>query len=216
MSKHIPREELLALAAGDLGRARAWRARRHAGRCQSCRDILSRASADLQRLNGLTMEARPERDLWAGIEARLRPTSDDSAAVAPPPRGVGLASTSGHWRRALATAAGVALFLLGGLLGRFTASVESSVTPAAQQNIALDIQRTGTAYVNEVASLRFASAEISMADRAQAREAAIAAIYGGVRELQLLTPDDPVLADLAELATLTRYGGAPRSAGQAF
>lgn len=76
---------------------------RHVEECAACRGEVERTRELLEDAAGLAAEARPARDLWPGIAARIR--SDGSASGAGPlPRGRTRPGTGRMWLAAAAVA----------------------------------------------------------------------------------------------------------------
>jgi len=68
-----PKEDVLhRLAAGDLDGDRATEVRRHVRRCEPCRSEVEAIRRVLRAADALPEGIAPERDLWPGVEARVR------------------------------------------------------------------------------------------------------------------------------------------------
>lgn len=112
---HLDFDSLSDLIDGELGSAEAEaNARAHLVTCPECAQAFDALTDVVATVGSLQVEARPARDLWSGIEARIAP---DAGKVIPMP---GQPSADGVGRRTvaipvhLAWAAGIALALLSG------------------------------------------------------------------------------------------------------
>jgi len=157
-------------------------------------DVLNESPAEqelLRRLAALPLEAEPARDLWPGISARLAPEAA-GAPAAPRRRG----------RSLVQAAAAVLLFAAGVAVGRQWDHPAQPVRDALAP--AVDVQRTGTAYVAALRSL--AERPDSPATQAQGREAALSVFYGAASELVRLSPDDAGVHQILKTVSVTRSG----------
>jgi hypothetical protein len=109
-------------------------------------------------------------------------------------------------------AAAAALFLGGLATGQWLATrtvTQSMATAQAASAIelAVAVQRAGSAYVKAVGALAQIADTSTNGAVAQGREAALTALYAAVGELVLLAPDDPVSVTLRDV--LERQGQRP-------
>lgn len=155
----------------------------------------------LRRLAELPLEAEPARDLWPELAARISPPAHPEAAIPPrlPRRGAFL----------LRIAAAVLLFVGGIVVGHLWTGDRG--TPSAVRTrrgplrAAVEVQRTGTAYV---AALRvLAERGDGREEREQGREAALSTLYGAAHELVRLAPDDDGATRILQTVSTTRSAG---------
>jgi hypothetical protein len=144
----------------------------------------------LRRLAALPREAEPDRDLWPGIAARL---------TAPVP-----IARPGRARWLVQAAAAVLLFAGGVAVGRHWEARPALPSQAQRDPLApaVEVQRTGTAYVAALRSL--AEAPGSPGIRAQGREAALSVLYGAAHELVRISPEDPGATQILKTVSTTR------------
>ncbi|MBW3534025.1 MAG: zf-HC2 domain-containing protein [Gemmatimonadetes bacterium] len=83
MSEHIRSEEVHDWLDGTLAAEERRRLDRHVESCPDCADEVARWSGLVAAVRGLPAEARPRRDLWAGIEARLEERRASPATAEP-------------------------------------------------------------------------------------------------------------------------------------
>lgn len=138
--------------------------------------------SDLERLlREIPREATPERELWQGIQGRIRPS-----------RG-----WSGRWR--LAAAAG--LFLAGSVAGvaaeRASASKPQWPRPAESPLLAAAaVQEAGSAYLAALHRLPRSAAGDAVA-RSQGYEAALVVMTMAAREMEGAPELEPAVSSLA-------------------
>lgn len=72
---HLDFETLSDLIDGELATGEA-EARRHLTECRECAEAFDALAQAVSLTGALQAEARPDRDLWAGIEARIVPEAD--------------------------------------------------------------------------------------------------------------------------------------------
>lgn len=132
----------------------------------------------LRRLASLPQEAEPERDLWPGLAARIAAPTETAAR--PPRRARFLAQA----------AAALLLFASGIAVGRSWHSNDAPQTHPQRDSLAaaVEVQRTGTAYVAALRSL--AERPGSPGTREQGCEAALSTLFGAAHELVRLKPGD--------------------------
>jgi hypothetical protein len=112
------------------------------------------------------------------------------------------------YRRASVAVAGVAaaaaIFLSGLTMGQWLATRTVTQSMATAQaataiELAVAVQRAGSAYVTAVEALAQIADTSTNGAVAQGREAALTALYAAVDELVLLAPDDPVSVTLRDV-----------------
>lgn len=115
----------------------------------------------------------------------------------------------GPWYRrpslALAGLAAAAALFLGGvttgqwLVTRTVTRSMATAQAASALELAVAVQRAGSAYVTAVEALAQIADTSTNGAVAQGREAALSALYAAVGELVLLAPDDPVSVTLRDV-----------------
>lgn len=105
------------------------------------------------------------------------------------------------WIAAAGVAAAAALFMGGLAVGQWlgTRTVAQSMANTQAESaleMAVAVQRAGSAYVTALSALAQTADTSSNSAIAQGREAALTALYAAVHELVLLAPDDPVAVTL--------------------
>ena len=149
----------------------------------------------LLRLAALPREAEPDRDLWPGIAARLRVPAPSDLLEKP---------RRARW---LIQAAAALLLFAGGVAVGRTWGTEPPAPPRSQVRHdplapAVEVQRTGTAYVAALRSL--AETNGSPWIRAQGREVALSILYGAAHELVRISPEDPGATQILKTVSTTR------------
>jgi hypothetical protein len=145
------------------------------------------------RLGNLPREARPARDLWPEIAARMdtRPAPARRRAAAL----LRLAAAL------LLFASGVAV---GHVWGRSSAGAAPDVRTAGYPLApAAEVQRAGTAYVAALAALR---GERRTEVRVQGREVAFSTLLGAAHELSRLEPQDAAASQVLSTVSRVRQG----------
>lgn len=113
MTHDIVLERLDDWATGDLPAPERAAVDLHLAGCPGCRAEAEALRTLLAEVDELPAEVLPERDLWAGIAARLEPRGETLAEVTPAARRRMLVP-----RWAMQAAAAVVLMVGGGLIGR--------------------------------------------------------------------------------------------------
>lgn len=126
---------------------------------------------------------------------------------------------SGIWIAATGVAAAAVVFLGGLTVGQWlgTRTVARSMASAQAQSameLAVAVQRTGSAYVKALEALAQIADTASNGAVAQGREVALTALYAAVHELVLLAPDDPVSVTLRDV--LERQRQQPSETDRAY
>jgi predicted anti-sigma-YlaC factor YlaD len=93
-------ERLSALLDGELSTPEEQEVRRHLGQCEMCHAELAKYRSVVQQAARLPRSLEPERDLWAGIEQRMKQVSPPSSVA----RVIRRESRS-YWKQAFAVAA---------------------------------------------------------------------------------------------------------------
>jgi hypothetical protein len=127
------------------------------------------------RLRELPAVAEPARDLWPGIAARI---AAREISAQRPRRG----------RAFFQTAAALAIFAVGVLVGRGTVERPAEISRASQDPLraAAEVQRTGSQYIAALSSLTSEQGPALL----QGREAALSTLYGAAYELDKLPSED--------------------------
>lgn len=192
MNRHPTDAEILDAIAP--GRAPSPEVRAHLEACAECRARIEAERPLSERLSGLPRESDPPRDLWPGVLERIE--AEPRGIRARPPR------RRPASRRALRAAAAIALFLAGGVAGRALPRGGSPErgAPGDPLAAAAEVQRAGTAYVAALADFRAAASDAPGVTVAQARDVALAAVYGAAWELERLAPGDATARGIVALA----------------
>ena len=121
------------------------------------------------------------------------------------------------WRAAALAAAALVVFVVGVEYGRSLGTsppipVADTVRPSAAgspvQTVSMSIQQRGTAYLTEVAKLSETAGTLSPEQLEEARQVALAILYGAAMELVRAAPDDE-LADAIVRSLRARRQGDP-------
>ncbi len=118
------------LADGDAGAVRA-----HLDGCGECAERVRDLRSLLEDARRLSAPIEPERDLWTGIQARIRAESNE---VRFPVRTAGASARVGGWPGPLRAAAAVALLLTGVAAGLLIARAERTPGEALATSAAGD------------------------------------------------------------------------------
>lgn len=158
----------------------------------------------LARLGGLPREARPARDLWPMVAARI--AADQGFAPLPRRRRLGRVLTQ--------IAAALVIFAAGVLAGRqWDARPATEPVPTLAQAsplaAAAEVQRAGTEYVAALASLRRLEGAGHSLAKEQGCEAAMSTLYGAAHELTKLSPDDQGARQILQTVAVTRSTAQP-------
>lgn len=175
-------------------------------------DMTELTPAEEEALRRLPREAEP----GAALEERVVRELEARGLLA---RGTGRSGEEGSPRdrplrlpRWAAAAAGLALFLGGGVAGHALGARTATETMLAvrEQDAALQVQTAGTAYVDalvDLARMRERGGEAGVVG--QGTEAAEATLHAAATTLSRLDPDDAVLRLLAEVLAERRGGPVP-------
>lgn len=112
------------LADGDAGAVRA-----HLDDCADCAERVRELRALLEDARRLSAPVEPERDLWAGIQARLSTATNEVRF--PAERAAGPPARATAWPPALRAAAAVTLLLVGGAAGLLIGRSAQAPAPTA-------------------------------------------------------------------------------------
>lgn len=223
MRAHIPEAALNDYADGLLPPDQTAGVELHLAACDECGAYVRRLRALSVRLSAAPREGEPGRDLWAGVAARIAAaetaepvTWETAGSVADDDRESVPGVIPLRSRRApaatvwLQRAAAAAVLFVGGVgvgqrVGAAPVRVVTTPTqtlsplqaPAATPTAAAtDIQRTGSEYVRAMATFASLSDEASPREVAQAREAAMSALYSAAKALTELPGADSSAVEL--------------------
>lgn len=130
---HLDEALLNDAADGTLAGGAADAARAHLDACVRCSERVRELRALLEDARRLSAPIEPERDLWAGIQARMRARANEIRF--PAPRRAEPSRRAAAWPPALRAAAALALLLTGGaagvLIARAAQTPATGVAPSA-------------------------------------------------------------------------------------
>ncbi|MEN8375122.1 MAG: anti-sigma factor [Gemmatimonadota bacterium] len=127
---HLNETRLHDAADGSLAPREAEAVRAHLDGCVRCAAQVRELRDLLERARELGGPVEPERELWDGIQARIRAAAHKEIAFPADRTGVAVAERRATWSPALRVAASVALLLVGGVTGVIIA--RAGQAPVAQ------------------------------------------------------------------------------------
>ena len=169
--------------------------------------------AERRAFEALPRDVEPPR----GLEDRTVAMLQSRGMLAVPLRPIG--ATPRRWQPAWlvgAVAASLALFASGMAVGQYlgarTATIAAAVGAGSMAQRAMNVDRTGTQYLEALASFSQWSDSADAGTRQRATQAALTSLTTAAREVARLAPDDPLAAAvLRGLAERSRQGNSSPS-----
>lgn len=195
MAAHLD-EELSAYLDGDLAGDELESVERHLTQCAECR-------ATLERLRGLVRRARalddrpPERELWAGIAARLGEAATPDVVVLTPRRrriAVSIPQLAAAGLALVLVSGGAAVLLTRGPAGRATAARGEPVAGTVAAAVSFPAESGVASYDAAIADLQAVlAARRSQLDTATVRsvELSLRVIDLAIAQARLALAQDP-------------------------